>query len=75
MSKSRFVTYLGRAHINSLNLALYTSGAVRVENVVNGKCVAARQFESTDAAQEWFDGFDGNNTARTVSAIADLTNR
>ena len=72
---SKFVKFLGKAHIHSLNLALYNTGAVRVENVINGKCLAARQFADTEAATEWFDSFSGDNTARTVTAIDTLTAR
>lgn len=70
--KSSFVKYLGSAHINGLNLALYTSGAVRVENVINGKSPAAKQFDTPEAAEQWFDDFDGENTERTHTAIESL---
>lgn len=72
---SKFVKFLGKAHINTLNIALYSGGAIRVENVINGKCLAARQFEDVEAASGWFDSFPGDNTSRTIAAIADLTSR
>lgn len=72
---SKFVKYLGKAHVNFLNLALYSSGAVRLEHVTNGKCLAARQFVDPDAAEAWFDSLPGNNLARTQSAISALKAR
>jgi len=71
-AKSTFVKFLGSSHIKFTNIALYSSGAVRVENVVNGKCLAAKQFESTDAAEEWFDSFYGNNTQRMLTAMTSM---
>jgi len=69
---SKFVKFLGRAHINFVNVALYETGAVRAENVVNGKSLGGKSFPSAEAAEEWFDAFKGDNTARTAQAIENL---
>lgn len=71
-AKSTFVKFLGSAHLNFTNIALYSSGSVRVENVVNGKSLAAKQFASVEAAEEWFDSFDGNNTTRLHAAMQSM---
>jgi hypothetical protein len=68
-TRQKFVKYLGPAHINAVNLALYESGLVRVEHVANQKCIGMRAFESTEEAQEWFDSLSDNNTSRTMAAI------
>lgn len=71
--KTYFIRFLGSAHINFLNIALYSSGAIRVEHVVrNNGAIAARQFESVEKAEEWFESFDGTNTHRTVAAMRSL---
>ncbi len=72
VNKSQFIEFLGSAHLGYMNLALYTSGAVRAENVVNGKCVAVKKFESVEAAKEWFDAFEGRNIERLASAMTSM---
>lgn len=53
---SKFVKFLGTAHINALNLALYEGGGVRVENVASGgkKALGVKKFGSVEAAEDWF---------------------
>ena len=72
MSKSKFVEFLGSSHVRYLNAALYESGAVRIEHVVNGKCLAVKKFESVEAAKNWFDAFEGRNTDRLVAAMKNM---
>jgi hypothetical protein len=72
-TKSKFVKYLGTAHINNLNIALYDSGAVRVEQVVNDKSLGAKQFQNTEEAEGWFESFNGDNMSRLTQAISSLT--
>lgn len=71
-AKSTFVKFLGSAHLNYTNIALYSSGSVRVENVVNGNCLAVKQFPSVESAEEWFDSFDGKNTDRLNAAMQSM---
>jgi len=70
--KSSFVEYLGSAHLGYTNIALYNTGAVRVENVVNGKCLSVKKFQTVEDAREWFDAFDGRNTERLAAAIRSM---
>ena len=71
-AKSTFVKFLGSAHLNYTNISLYSSGSVRVENVVNGKCLAVKQFPSVESAEEWFDSFDGKNIDRHNAAMQSM---
>lgn len=71
-AKSTFVKFLGSAHLNYTNIALYSSGSVRVENVVNGKCLAVKRFPSVESAEEWFDSFDGKNMDRLNAAMQSM---
>ena len=68
---SKFIKFLGRAHINSMNVALYESGTVRAENVVTNRSIGAMSFDSVEAAEDWFDGLSqtDDNTTKTVLAI------
>jgi hypothetical protein len=76
---SKFVKYLSRCSINGMNLALYSGGAVRLENVVNGKSVAAKHFTSADAAQDWYDELPGDvdseKLTAAMSAMLDRTGK
>jgi hypothetical protein len=69
---SKFVKYLGEAHINQMNIALYDSGSIRVENVVNQKSIGARAFDSVADAEEWFESIGETNTERTWACIQSL---
>ena len=68
--KAKFVKYLGKAHINSINIALYDNGTVCAENVVNNKTLGTKKFVDTEDAQGWFDNLGSDNTARTANGIA-----
>jgi hypothetical protein len=68
----KFLKYLGSAHVNYMNLALYESGSVRVENVVNNHTMGIRKFESVEAAEAWFESLGEKNLDRTVAAIENL---
>lgn len=70
---AKFVKFFGNAHINSKNVALYDNGSVRLENVINGRQIAAKRFDSTEAAEEWFDGLsEDGNTQKLLFAIDEL---
>jgi len=68
--KAKFVKYLGKAHINSINIALYDNGTVCAENVVSNKTLGTKKFVDVDDAQGWFDNLGSDNTARTANGIA-----
>lgn len=69
---AKFIKYLGEAHINAMNVALYDSGSLRVENVVNNKSVYARKFESVSAAEQWFESIGDTNAQRTWACIQSM---
>lgn len=69
---AKFIKYLGEAHINEMNVALYDSGSLRVENVVNNKSIGARQFESVSAAEDWFESIGDTNAERTWACIKSI---
>lgn len=67
-NKSVFVKYLGDVFVNSLGLALYSSGSVRIERAGTGKSLGVMKFDGVEAAGEWFCSHEGNNAQR-VNAI------
>ncbi len=69
---ARFIKYLGAAHINHMNVALYDTGSLRVENVVNQKSIGARKFESVSAASDWFESIGDTNAERTLACIRSI---
>lgn len=69
------VKYMGTAHLNGLNIAIYSDGP-RVElrsQTVDRQTVrvdGTKKFESPEEAQAWFDGMPGsNNISRLASAL------
>jgi hypothetical protein len=69
---SKFVQFLGNAHINGLNLALYDNGSVRLERVGTDACHVIRKFSSAEAAKSWFGSFPGKNLQKMLAAIDEL---
>lgn len=69
----KFIEFFGLAHFNSMNIAAYENAngcLLIVENVVTGKELGTRQFDSYQAAKDWFFNLDGsNNLSRLSSAI------
>lgn len=70
--KPKFIRYLGNAHINNMNLGLYSNGVVRHENLVTGWHVAARRFADVAAAEAWFESLGTNNLQRTLVGMEQL---
>jgi hypothetical protein len=72
----KFIEFFGSAHWNNQNVAAYktANGAVlKAENVVTGRVLGARMFDSYDAAEDWFSNLPGaNNLSRLDSAIGAL---
>ncbi|MCG8991924.1 hypothetical protein LH427_09360 [Laribacter hongkongensis] len=74
----KFAKYISRTHINSKNIAVYTSktgaAVVKAENVVTGEVLGTRKFQSVEQAQEWFDNMPGNELGMLLNALDQLTN-
>lgn len=69
---SKFIKYLGEAHINQMNVALYEGGALRVENVVNQKSIGARSFGSAAEAEAWFESIGDTSAERVWACIQSI---
>ena len=73
-----FVKYLGTAHLNGRNVALYSNGTrteLRGETVGQQtvRIYGTKKFGSPEAAQMWFDGMPGsNNASKLASALEAL---
>lgn len=68
-----FIKFFGSAHLNSMNVAVYENEIgflLVVENVESGKEFGELQFDSYEAAENWFSNLPGvNNLSRLDSAI------
>lgn len=69
----KFIEFFGSAHLSSMNVAAYENeiGCLLVaENVESGKEFGGLQFDSYEAAENWFSELDGSsNLSRLASAI------
>lgn len=71
----KFIKYLGSAHINFKNVAVYQNGSkikARVEHVVNGKSIGARDFDSLDALDAWVESIPGSGAGRLVNVMEEI---
>ena len=72
----KFIEFFGSAHLNSMNVAVYENAdgcSLVVENVATDKEFGEKQFDSYEAAEDWFSELDGsNNLSRLASAIEEL---
>lgn len=80
MAKSKFIKYMGSAHINYLNVEARQYPDLRVDlvpvHVVRSSRLAkARTFASMEAAQEWYDALPGNALGRLDNALDVLLGR
>ena len=72
---SKFIDYLSSVHWNGMNVALYKTGAVKAENVINGTSIGARTFPDPEAAREWFAGLGDDDLNRLWVALDELNPR
>ena len=73
-----FIKYLSRAHLNNMNIAAYESAqgvSVRAENVINGKSIGARKFDSPELMETWWDNVAGHGPGKLANAIESLDYR
>lgn len=71
----KFIKYLSSSHLRHMNIAIYENGSkikARVENVVNGKSVGARDFESLDHLDSWIESLPGSGLGRIANAMDDI---
>ena len=67
-----FVAFLGHAHLNSQNVAVYQSGdrvTAKVENVLTGKSYGARTFDSQTSLDAWYARLPGTGLGRLYNAM------
>lgn len=69
---NKFIKYLGREHLDSLNIGIYSTetGVLAVaENIVTGEELASLAFASKDTVEEWFDEVPGKKNGKLANAI------
>ena len=68
-----FIKYLGRAHLNSMNIAVTDNadGSVtaRAENVVHNRSVGMRTFSNIEELDHWWDDLPGSGAGKLKNAI------
>ena len=72
----KFIKYLSNAHLNYMNIAVYENGSkikARVENVVNGKSIGAREFDSMEQLESWFYDLPGSDLGRIENAMNEIS--
>ncbi|EIK54721.1 hypothetical protein YO5_18187 [Stutzerimonas stutzeri TS44] len=70
-----FIKYLSASHLRQMNIAIYKSGSeikARVENIVNSKSVGARDFDSLDHLNSWFESLPGSGLGRIANAMDEI---
>lgn len=68
--KTKFLRFLSASHLNGMNAALYSNGAIKIENVASrGRAVSVWTFDSPAAANLWYESLPGSGVGRLANAI------
>ena len=68
----KFVKYLGKAHLNGFNVAIYQNGnqiKASAESARGGRSLGMRNFESMEALEDWFEGIRGSELGQLAQAL------
>ena len=72
---SKFIKYMGSAHLNNHNVALYENdkgACLKAEQVVTDKSLGEMQFSSIEEAKDWYYGLPGNELGQLDNALDEL---
>lgn len=71
----KFIKYMGRAHLNSRNIAMYVDGRITVlvaEDIQTDAAFGSKAFFSQEVAQDWFDELGTTNIQSLAIALEQL---